>query len=36
LKEYNIATQYSSKHKERYKICVDALRRDSGGSKRGA
>jgi hypothetical protein len=28
LKEYNIATHYNSKHKEKYKNCVSALRRE--------
>jgi hypothetical protein len=28
LKEYNIARHYNSKHKEKYKDCVGALKRD--------
>jgi hypothetical protein len=36
LKEYNIATHYSSKHKLKYANCVDALRREGVvGLRRG-
>jgi len=32
LKEYNIARHYNSKHKQKYKNCTGALRREKVGT----